>query len=147
MANNDDSELFSYLFALRLQLTDTYDNEYTIMIELKKYLTQKNFNNDQINQKLFDFYNHFDMNIPLETIKDIPNGSQNINDSDDANEDNSEDDDEDDNEDDSDEDIINNINNSGAGSGAAYNLISQFPYSAQYIHISNGPGFHLGPVL
>ena len=66
----EDKDLFEYLFAYRVHLTDTYDDEYEIIKELKKDLA-KNYNNDEINQKLFDFYAHYSLNINMETIKSI----------------------------------------------------------------------------
>jgi hypothetical protein len=67
MSNN---ELFEYLFALRISLQDSYENEFDIIRELKIYLTNINTPSIQINQTLHDFYESYGINVSIETINE-----------------------------------------------------------------------------
>jgi hypothetical protein len=75
MSNN---ELFEYLFALRISLQDSYENESDIIRELKYYLRDINTPSTQINQTLHDFYNLYGINISVETIDQVPTMTTNV---------------------------------------------------------------------
>jgi hypothetical protein len=75
MSNN---ELFEYLFALRISLQDSYENEFDIIRELKIYLTNINTPSIQINQTLHDFYETYGINVSVETINEASLSSLNL---------------------------------------------------------------------
>ena len=120
MSNN---ELFEYLFALRLSLQDSYENESDIIRELKYYLRDINTPSTEINQTLHDFYNLYGINISVEIIDEVPTmtttvlsnilgyllGSNNSNDNSNDNSDDNDNDNDNDNNNDNDND--NNSNN------------------------------------
>ena len=69
--NESIEEFYSYLFAVRIALQDRYENESDIIIELKKYLLDIGELPDTISQTLYNFYQHFGINIQLNTIEQI----------------------------------------------------------------------------
>jgi hypothetical protein len=64
--------LFADLFAYRFMLLETFgyeeDNDY-IINKLKYRLIEMNINYNDINEFLYDFYNHYEINISLEQIR------------------------------------------------------------------------------
>lgn len=76
--SQNNQEILSYLFALRVSLQDDYEDEIDIIKELKKYLLENNYNNMEINQTLYNFYNSYGINISMDIIQNIvltPNNS------------------------------------------------------------------------
>lgn len=71
MSNNSD-DLNSYLFALRVSLQDTYNNESDIIRELKKDLLLSGTNSNEIDNSLQQFYQYYGIDIPLDTIQQVP---------------------------------------------------------------------------
>ena len=73
----NNQELFADLFAYRFMLLDAYGyleenaeiNEIEIIKKLKYKLIQLGRNYDEINELLFDFYNHYEINISLDDIR------------------------------------------------------------------------------
>lgn len=67
--------LYNELFEYRLNLLNDYNNEVDIIRELKYYLLdtffQNNDYNDTINTILYDFYQFFNINVSLEAIQEI----------------------------------------------------------------------------
>ena len=60
------------LYALRLSLQDYYTEEYMIIRELKYYIIEKRITDQEvINKIIFDFYNHFGINMPIDFIRSI----------------------------------------------------------------------------
>ena len=53
-------DLYNFLFALRVSLQDTFDNENNIIRELKLYLLDNGHNQD-INIIIYNFYCYFDI--------------------------------------------------------------------------------------
>ena len=66
--------LYNELFEYRLNLLNDYNNEVDTIRELKYYLLdtffQNNDYNDTINTILYNFYKFFNINISLETIQE-----------------------------------------------------------------------------
>ena len=64
--------LFADLFAYRFMLLETFgyeeDNDYIIK-KLKYRLIEMGINYNEINDFLYDFYNHYEINISLEEIR------------------------------------------------------------------------------
>ena len=69
---NENNDLFSDMYAYRLQLEDDFLNETPIINRLKYYLYNRNIHVDDINQKIYAFYQYYNINIPLEFIVDVP---------------------------------------------------------------------------
>ena len=61
---------FDQLFALRVMLQDDYENENDIIKELRYELIQLGMSNENIPTFLKDFYEHFGINISLNTINE-----------------------------------------------------------------------------
>lgn len=60
------------LFALRIELSDEFQDENLIIKELKMILLRNGFDNmDQVNNYLVEFYNNFGINMDLETIQNV----------------------------------------------------------------------------
>lgn len=70
-SNESIEDFYAYLFAIRVALQDTYENELDIIRELKNYLLDINESPDTINQTLHNFYQHFGIDIQLHTIEQI----------------------------------------------------------------------------
>ena len=70
----ENTELYDHLYAARIVYQDTLENELDIIKELKIYLIESGFSSLNINQILFNFYQH--INIPI-TIHVITNTSIN----------------------------------------------------------------------
>lgn len=68
---DNDEELYSYLFAVRVALQDSYENESDIIRELKNYLLDTGHNPHTINNKLHGFYQNYGIDIPLHTIEQV----------------------------------------------------------------------------
>jgi len=64
----DNTELFEYLFAVRISLQDDFENESDIIRELKLTLRDMGMGSSQSNQLLHDFYQSYGIDISLETI-------------------------------------------------------------------------------
>jgi hypothetical protein len=79
MSNDNKQELFEYLFALRISLQDSYENEYDIIRELKIYLFDIGYNNNNVNELLHDFYENYGINISIDTIRNISSENQLLN--------------------------------------------------------------------
>ena len=61
---------FDDLFALRIELSDEFQDENIIIKELKMILLRNGFNNmDEVNNYLVEFYNNFGINISLKQFK------------------------------------------------------------------------------
>jgi len=69
---DSNEEQYSFIFAIRVALQDNYDSESDIIRELKKYLFGTGENHHNINQTLYGFYQHYGINIQLDTIKQVP---------------------------------------------------------------------------
>jgi hypothetical protein len=65
-------EQYSYLFAVRVALQDSYESESDIIRELKNYLLDIGKNPHNINQTLHGFYQHYGIDIQLHTIEQVP---------------------------------------------------------------------------
>jgi hypothetical protein len=72
MSINDD------LFAYRESLLDTIDSETIIIKELKYYLLDLNIDRNIINTLLYNFYQHFGIDMELDTITQITIPSDNM---------------------------------------------------------------------
>ena len=60
------------LFALRIELSDEFQDENLIIKELKMIFLRNGLNNmDQVNNYLVEFYNNFGINMDLETIQNV----------------------------------------------------------------------------
>lgn len=69
--NDNNEELYADLFAYRFALLDMYDNnEREIIRKLKYKLIQWNYNTNDLNLILIDFYNFYLINITREEIED-----------------------------------------------------------------------------
>ena len=63
---------FDDLFALRIELSDDFQDEHIIIKELKMILLRNGLNNmNEVNNYLVEFYNTFGINMDLETIENI----------------------------------------------------------------------------
>lgn len=71
MSQNND-ELYSLLFAVRISFQDTYECESDIIRELKNYLIDSGENPHLINKILHEFYQYYGINIPLHDIEQVP---------------------------------------------------------------------------
>jgi len=67
--------LFADLFAERIASSDTTDSEQIIIEDLKRYLRYRNYDNDNINLLLFQFYQYYDINISYEEICNVANNN------------------------------------------------------------------------
>ncbi len=67
--NQNQEELFSELFAYRVVLQDSYENESDIIRELKNYLRDQGFSSSNVPNTLHEFYKTYGIEIPLDTIK------------------------------------------------------------------------------
>lgn len=65
----DNEELFADLFAYRFMLLDIYNNESEIIKKLKYKLIELGKDYNELNDILFDFYNHYQINITIEEIR------------------------------------------------------------------------------
>lgn len=65
----DNTDLFEYLFAVRISLQDDFENESDIIRELKLTLREMGMGSSQSNQLLHDFYQAYGIDISLDTIK------------------------------------------------------------------------------
>ena len=65
----DNTDLFEYLFAVRISLQDDFENESDIIRELKLTLRDMGMGSEQSNQLLHDFYQAYGIDISLDTIK------------------------------------------------------------------------------
>ena len=63
--------LFADLFAERMASLDTTDSEQIVIEDLKRYLRYRNYDNDNINLLLFQFYQYYDINISYEEICNV----------------------------------------------------------------------------
>merc|ERR1712216_81849 len=59
------------LFALRISLQDSLYEESKIIREIKTYLEQKNFSEEEINQKVVDFYKSFGIDFSIDFVSNI----------------------------------------------------------------------------
>ncbi len=66
----DNTDLFEYLFAVRISLQDDFENESDIIRELKLTLRDMGMGSSQSNQLLHDFYKAYGIDVSLETIKE-----------------------------------------------------------------------------
>jgi len=66
----DNTELFEYLFAVRISLQDSYENESDIIRELKMTLREMRVNSNQANKTLHEFYQAYGIDISIDTIKE-----------------------------------------------------------------------------
>ena len=73
--DNQLEELFADLFAERIASLDTTDSEQIIIGDLKRYLRHRNYDNDNINLLLFQFYQYYDINISYEEICNVVNNN------------------------------------------------------------------------
>jgi hypothetical protein len=64
-------EQYSYLFAVRVALQDTYESESYIIRELKNYLLDIGKDHNEINQILYGFYQYYGIDIQLNTIEQV----------------------------------------------------------------------------
>ncbi len=123
----DNTELFEYLFAVRISLQDDFDNESDIIKELKLTLEELGISSNQLNQTLHDFYHYYGIDISIDKINEASTVSNQLLNNilgfmlgpgdftysghpDDINNDNNNNDNSDDN-DDNDDDIIEEANN------------------------------------
>lgn len=67
--------LFADLFAERIASSDTTDSEQIIIGDLKRYLRHRNYDNDNINLLLFQFYQYYGINISYEEISNVSNNN------------------------------------------------------------------------
>jgi hypothetical protein len=66
----ENTELFEYLFAVRISLQDDFENESDIIRELKLNLRDMGMGSTQANQLLHDFYQAYGIDISIDTIKE-----------------------------------------------------------------------------
>lgn len=66
----ENTELFEYLFAVRISLQDDFENESDIIRELKLNLRDMGMGSTQANQLLHDFYQNYGIDISIDTIKE-----------------------------------------------------------------------------
>jgi len=65
----NNEELFADLFAYRFMLLDIYNNESEIIKKLKYKLIELGKDYNELNDLLFEFYNHYQINITIEEIR------------------------------------------------------------------------------
>ena len=70
---------YDYLFALRLQLQDEFENESDIIIELKYELLNKGVQEDEIVNTLYIFYELYGITMSKETITQVLKETNNFN--------------------------------------------------------------------
>lgn len=70
-------ELFDDLFAYRLYLQDIYSNEGIIIKQLKIKLINLSYRLDDINDILYNFYSHFNIEITIEEIRNVNTNIEN----------------------------------------------------------------------
>ena len=73
--DNQLEELFADLFAERIASLDTTDSEQIVIGDLKRYLGQRNYDNNNINLLLFQFYQYYDINISYEEVCNVANNN------------------------------------------------------------------------
>lgn len=66
-----NNELYDHIMAARIVYQDTFENELDIIKELKIYLVDSGFSPSNINQTLYNFYQHINVPILLETIQQV----------------------------------------------------------------------------
>ena len=66
-----NNELYEHILAARIVYQDTYENEIDIIKELKIYLVESGISPSGINETLYNFYQHNDIPISLESIEEI----------------------------------------------------------------------------
>ena len=66
--NQNLDELFSELFAYRIMLEDSYDNESDIIFKIKKYLIELGITISNIPQIILDFYKTFGYEISFDVV-------------------------------------------------------------------------------
>jgi len=71
--NQNLDELFSELFAYRIMLEDSYDNESDIIFKIKKYLIELGITISNIPQIILDFYKTFGYEISLDIVNEACN--------------------------------------------------------------------------
>ena len=59
---------FDYMFALRLEYTDVYNDEYIIIQELKKILLDIINDNNTVNEHLINFYKEYNIDIDISAL-------------------------------------------------------------------------------
>lgn len=64
-------ELLDWIFSVRITLMDEFVNEKDIIIELKYFLRNKEYNPDETNDILIQFYKQYNVPIPDDFIKSI----------------------------------------------------------------------------
>jgi len=67
----ENNELYDHLSAARVVYQDTLENELDIIKELKIYLLESGFIQSQINQVLYNFYQHINIPITQESIHQV----------------------------------------------------------------------------
>ena len=74
----DNVFLYEYLFAYKLNIEDTVFDEYIIIQKFKIILARDfGFSIEQINNTIYNFYRHYNINIDLDIISSINNCSCN----------------------------------------------------------------------
>ena len=106
-------ELYNDLFARRIYYQDIYNNELHIIKELKIFLLNSNINPIHINQRLYEFYQYFNIDVTFEMIQQaiifgIIHTINEENSNDESNEENNEENNEDNNEETNEETNENN---------------------------------------
>lgn len=66
-----NNELYDHLLAARIVYQDTFENEIDIIKELKIYLIESGFASEEINETLYNFYQHINIPIILQTIEEV----------------------------------------------------------------------------
>jgi len=67
----ENNEIYDHLSAARIVYQDTFENELDIIKELKIYLIESGFQSYNINQTLYNFYQHVNIPITQETITNV----------------------------------------------------------------------------
>ena len=68
---SENNNLYDNISAARIVYQDTFENELDIIKELKIYLIESGFISSEINQLLYNFYQHINTPILLETIQGV----------------------------------------------------------------------------
>ncbi len=66
----DNTELFEYIFAVRISLQDEFENEADIIRELKMTLREMGMGSNESNQILHNFYQTYGIDISIDKIKE-----------------------------------------------------------------------------
>ncbi len=66
----DNTELFEYIFAVRISLQDEFENEADIIRELKMTLREMGMGSNESNQILHNFYQTYGIDISINAIKE-----------------------------------------------------------------------------